>query len=69
MCTPLDSMGRGVKMPDVSVGDLIAFNNCGAYSYISSPLLFLAHPTPPEIVKYKGELEVGRKRRTAVEFL
>ena len=63
LCTPLDSMARAVKLPPLDVGDLIAFNNCGAYSYTASPLLFLGHPTPPELVLHQGEVQVGRPRR------
>lgn len=65
LCTPLDSMARGIKLPETSVGDLIAFNNTGAYSYTASPLLFLGHASPPELVLHEGQVRVGRPRRPA----
>ncbi|MCA9665026.1 MAG: hypothetical protein KC503_05535 [Myxococcales bacterium] len=68
LCTPLDSMARNIEMPAAEIGDLICFNNCGAYSYSASPLLFLGHDTPPEVVHYKGERQIARPRRPGTFF-
>lgn len=69
LCTPLDSMARNIELPDAEPGDLICFQNSGAYSYAASPLLFLGHDTPAELVHYQGELELVRPRRSGKSFM
>ena len=50
LCTPLDLMGTKVTLPKAQEGDLIAFLNSGAYGYSASPLLFLGHESPKEVL-------------------
>lgn len=50
LCTPLDTFGADVELPEPRVGDLLAVSGSGAYGYTFSPLLFLGHPLPAEIV-------------------
>ncbi len=50
LCTPLDLIGSKLKLPTASEGDLIAVLNSGAYGYTASPLLFLGHRPPFEII-------------------
>jgi len=50
LCTPLDLMGKGVAVDAPEVGDLIGFLNSGSYGYSASPLLFLGHEMPKEII-------------------
>lgn len=59
LCTPLDLMGKGVVVESPEVGDLIAFLNSGSYGYSASPLLFLGHEPPKEIILTGGCLKVG----------
>ncbi|MSP59485.1 MAG: hypothetical protein EXR72_03925 [Myxococcales bacterium] len=68
LCTPIDSMARALESPRAEEGDLIAFLNTGAYCYSASPLLFLGHDTPPEIVCSGGRYEVARARRPTSQF-
>ena len=68
LCTPMDSMARAVKIARAEVGDLIAFLHSGAYSYAASPLLFLSHDTPLELVKAGGEVVAARSRMPATRF-
>ena len=49
LCTPLDSMGE-VTLAEPRVGDLVAVPGAGAYGYTFSPLHFLSHPQPAEVV-------------------
>jgi diaminopimelate decarboxylase len=49
LCTPLDSFGS-VEIPHADVGDLIAIMNSGAYGYSASPLFFLSHEPPNEVI-------------------
>jgi diaminopimelate decarboxylase len=60
LCTPLDSLGRKLSLPRCEAGDLLAFGYAGAYGYSASPLLFLGHPTPAELLRSQGEVRVGR---------
>lgn len=69
LCTPLDSMGRAVQLGEAEVGDLVAFHSCGAYSFSASPILFLSHDTPAEIVLHEGRLEMARKPMSAADLL
>ncbi len=50
LCTPLDSLGVDVHLPEPRVGDLLGVVGSGAYGYSFSPLLFLGHPLPAEVV-------------------
>jgi diaminopimelate decarboxylase len=68
LCTPMDSLARDLRLPSAEPGDLIGFLNCGAYSFSASPLLFLGHHTPLELVHRRGGVEVARHRHGAGEF-
>jgi diaminopimelate decarboxylase len=68
LCTPMDSMARAVKIAKAEPGDLIAFLHSGAYSYAASPLLFLSHDTPLELVKHGGQVVAARSRMPATRF-
>ena len=50
LCTPMDILGDKVKLPALEVGDLIAVFLSGAYGYTASPLKFLSHREPSELV-------------------
>ena len=50
LCTPLDTLGRDLILPAVEVGDLVGIFQSGAYARTSSPLNFLSHPAPPEVL-------------------
>ncbi|MCK5796751.1 MAG: alanine racemase [Deltaproteobacteria bacterium] len=62
LCTPLDSMARGITLPPCEAGDLLAFENTGAYGYSASPLLFLGHDSPAELIRAGDSIVVGRPR-------
>ncbi|MGI9478322.1 MAG: type III PLP-dependent enzyme [Hyphomicrobiaceae bacterium] len=65
LCTPLDTLGRKVAMPHVKPGDLIAVQQSGAYGLTASPVGFLSHPMPAEILVDDGvEPKVIRPRGT-----
>jgi diaminopimelate decarboxylase len=50
LCTPLDVLGSGVKLPEIGEGDLIGIFGSGAYGFSASPRGFLSHPEPTQIV-------------------
>lgn len=68
LCTPMDSLARGVRIPRAEPGDLVGFFASGAYSYAASPLLFLSHDTPLELLKLGGSVTVARERMPATRF-
>ncbi|MBE7494160.1 MAG: type III PLP-dependent enzyme [Verrucomicrobiaceae bacterium] len=59
LCSPLDSLARGQKMPPVEVGDVLAVPNVGAYGLTASLLGFLSHETPWEVA-YRGSQETEK---------
>ncbi|MGI5499286.1 type III PLP-dependent enzyme [Lentzea sp. CA-135723] len=63
LCTPLDTLGRGLRMPAVRPGDLVVVPNVGAYGLTASLLGFLGHSPPAEVV-VRGDavLDVSRLR-------
>jgi diaminopimelate decarboxylase len=50
LCTTLDSLANNIELPDVQPGDLIGIFNSGAYGYVSSPINFLNHPPPKQVM-------------------
>ncbi|MEX0718685.1 MAG: hypothetical protein WD066_18975 [Planctomycetaceae bacterium] len=62
LCAPLDVLGRGVHLPAVAAGDLVAVFQSGAYGRSASPLGFLSHPVPPEDWVANGACRLIRRR-------
>jgi diaminopimelate decarboxylase len=50
LCTPLDLLADRMDLAEADVGDLIAVFQSGAYGMTASPLGFLSHPAPLEVV-------------------
>jgi len=50
LCTPLDLLADRMDLAAAQVGDLIAVFQSGAYGLTASPLGFLSHPGPGEIL-------------------
>jgi diaminopimelate decarboxylase len=64
LCTPLDVLAREVSLPVADIGDLIGIFQSGAYARAASPLGFLSHPTPAEVLVCEGESRLIRRRGT-----
>jgi diaminopimelate decarboxylase len=62
LCTPLDVLARDVSLPRAEPGDLIGVFQSGAYARTASPMGFLSHPTPPEVLVKDGETWLIRRR-------
>jgi diaminopimelate decarboxylase len=56
LCTSLDVLHPAARLPLPSRGDLLAFENAGAYGYTESMPLFLSHEWPAEVGLRKGRL-------------
>jgi diaminopimelate decarboxylase len=50
LCTPLDLLAERMEMAKADVGDLIVVLQSGAYGLSASPIAFLSHPTPAEVL-------------------
>jgi diaminopimelate decarboxylase len=50
LCTPLDLLADRMELARAEPGDWIAVLQSGAYGYSASPLAFLSHPGPAQIV-------------------
>jgi diaminopimelate decarboxylase len=58
ICTPIDCLARGVRMPLPAVGDVIGFVNAGAYGYTMSLHDFMSRPRPAQLLVDSGQLRV-----------
>ena len=68
LCTPIDLLGVKVRMQNVKVGDVLVFYNSGAYGFTASPLMFLGHETPQEIMHEEGSFKVIRPSKNLWEL-
>jgi diaminopimelate decarboxylase len=50
LCTPLDLLGDDVRLPDAQIGDSIVLFQAGAYGLTASPMAWLGHPPPTEVL-------------------
>lgn len=50
LCTSSDTLAKDILLPNVKIGDYIAFYQVGAYNFTASPVLFLSHNLPKEIL-------------------
>jgi diaminopimelate decarboxylase len=50
LCTPLDLLADRMELAAADVGDLVVVLQSGAYGFTASPLGFLSHPPPAEIM-------------------
>jgi diaminopimelate decarboxylase len=50
LCTPLDLLADQVPLPDAEPGDLVGIFQSGAYGATASPINFLGHPYPRELL-------------------
>lgn len=64
LCTPLDTLGRAAHLAETRPGDLVAVLQSGAYGLSASPVGFLSHPTPAEVLVDDGAARRIRERGT-----
>jgi len=50
LCTPLDLLAERMEMARAEVGDLVVVFQSGAYGLSASPVGFLSHPPPAEVL-------------------
>ena len=64
LCTPLDTYGRKTILPSPRPGDTVAILQSGAYGLSSSPVGFLNHPMPAEVLVDGQDVTLIRPRGT-----
>lgn len=69
LCTPGDLIGKQVLLPKLSVGDFVLVKNSGAYGPTASPVMFLSHGFPAEILYKNNEFHLIRDRFSESEFI
>lgn len=50
LCTSIDRLASGIELPHVEEGDVIAIHNSGAYGLTASPIHFISHAPPAELI-------------------
>jgi diaminopimelate decarboxylase len=68
LCTSLDVLHPAARLPLPVRGDLLAFENAGAYGYTESMPLFLSHEWPAEVGVRKGRLALLRRPPRVAEL-
>jgi len=58
LCTSVDTLGHGVRLPTLATGDLLAVLSSGAYGPTASPTGFIRHPLPREILTETRDDEI-----------
>ncbi|MFI5776156.1 diaminopimelate decarboxylase [Nocardia sp. NPDC051570] len=69
LCTPNDTVGKNVDLPPVRVGDLLGVLRSGAYGPSASPVLFLSHGHPAEVLVHEGRAHLVREADSARDLL
>jgi len=69
LCTPNDTLVKSVLLPPVRPGDLIGVFRSGAYGPSASPVQFLSHGHPAEVLVAGGRHHLVRDRDTTDDLL
>lgn len=69
LCTPDDIIGRDVEAVVAEQGDIVCIPKSGAYGRSFSPVNFLGHPGPTEVLRYKDKNYLLRERGKIEEIL
>ncbi|HEX6813139.1 MAG TPA: alanine racemase [Planctomycetota bacterium] len=69
LCTPADQFAEQAMLPALEPGDLVAVLHAGAYGLSFSPVMFLSHPTPAEVIVDGGVARIARHRGQETDVL
>ncbi|MGD3112000.1 type III PLP-dependent enzyme [Streptomyces sp. YGL11-2] len=69
LCTPNDTLGKKIALPAVRPGDLVGVLRSGAYGPTASPVQFLSHGYPAEVLVQDGQAHLVRERDTSEDLL
>lgn len=56
LCTSIDKLGSAVQIARLDEGDLLAIRAGGAYGPTASPIHFISHPLPHEVLVSGGQM-------------
>lgn len=68
LCTPTDIIAQDILLPKAKAGDYIVVKKSGAYGLTHSPILFLSHIIPSEVLVQDNKLIVLRERMSVEQF-
>jgi diaminopimelate decarboxylase len=69
LCTPSDVIGEDITLGELESGDLVGIYHSGAYGPSASPVHFLGHGHPAEVLFDGGSVQLIRHRTTIEEVL
>lgn len=70
LCTPMDIIGQKIDVKkDVKEGDYVVVKNSGAYGLTYSPIGFLSHEIPMELLYSHGKIKILRERGKTSDYL
>jgi diaminopimelate decarboxylase len=69
LCTPTDVIGEDIPLAELESGDLIGILHSGAYGPSASPVHFLGHGHPAEVLIDDGNVQLIRNRTSVEEVL
>ncbi|MBH0357134.1 diaminopimelate decarboxylase [Bacillus toyonensis] len=69
LCTPEDCIARNIVVERVEKDDLVCIEKSGAYGLTYSPVLFLSHEIPSEVLCFKNEHYVIREKFNKGDFI
>jgi diaminopimelate decarboxylase len=69
LCTPNDTLVKAAELPALQPGDLIGVTRSGAYGPSASPVLFLSHGYPAEVLVAGGQAHLVHDRDTVADLL
>lgn len=61
LCTPEDLLAHHMELPAAQPGDYVCIHQMGAYGLSYSPVHFLGHPAPAEVLVHNGTPHLIRK--------
>jgi diaminopimelate decarboxylase len=68
LCTTLDRLANRIEIGSPEAGDVMAIKNSGAYGLTASPVFFLGHETPREILIKEGKFSLIRESKDITQF-
>lgn len=68
LCTSLDRLASRLELGSPEVGDVLAIKNSGAYGLTASPVFFLGHETPREVLIKDHRARVIRESKDITQF-
>lgn len=68
VCETADTFAKGIRLPELKRGDLVAIKQAGAYGFSMSSQ-YNSRPRPPEVLVRGGAYRIVRKRETMADLI